>query len=358
MKIMTVRGEISPENLGFTTFHEHTNCVLEPMPLPFPMPEEKLKMKIENMNALRNGMMVFSEEASGVDDADYLTSEFLAFKEIGGGAVVDASPIGIRGNVSGIREASERADLHVVCATGLYHYGKQPEMFAGKTESELMAYFEKEICDGIDDTGIRPGFLKCAMDQLGPDGEIHEVEQKTIRACARVAEKYGMSVHIHSGGSITARHVLNAVDIVLNECGVQPGKLVMLHMDSMLRPSNMLTEYMTVPGAVRTVDTALQESILEKGVNISFDTWGTPFTGVLPDDYDRMKALIILLNKGYASQIVFGHDTMGKPLGVSYGYHGFTRFATFVPPLLRQFGFPEDIMHKIAVENPARILMY
>ncbi|WP_138750766.1 phosphotriesterase family protein [Paenibacillus sinopodophylli] len=360
-RITTVRGDIFPEELGFTTMHEHTICDLAFLrnQLGFipPIPSEKLTLTPENMASLRSGLGLFSDECSTLGDVDYLTKELTAFKKIGGNAVVDASPIGLRGDVTDMKEASEMADVHIVCATGLYHAAAQPEEFMSRSEKELIAHFEKEIKEGIDGTTIKPGFLKCALNVLNPDCTIHEIELKTLRACAKVAAYTGMSLHVHTAAPLTGEHILQGVDIAIYECGMKPEKVHIMHLDSFLRTPSKISDYYSTIEAVRCVNTDLQTKVLEKGVNIGFDSWGM-LVNTLPDDYDRVKGLADLLKKGYASQIALGHDIYDKSRGVTYGYTGFTGFAGFVLPILKELGFGDDIINKLTVENPARILAY
>jgi len=360
-KITTVRGDILPEKLGFTSIHEHTICDLAFMRnhLGFvpPIPKEMLTLKPDNYASLRGGMGVFSEECSTLGDVDYMVKEFQAFKKVGGNAVCDASPIGLRGNIRDLKAASERADIHLVCATGLYHAKAQPDEYQSKSEKELIAIFEKEINEGIDGTDIKPGFLKCAFQNINPDNTIHEIELKTFKACAKVAATTGMSLHVHTNKPITCEHILQGIDIAVNECGMKPDRLHIMHLDSFLRTPSNIADYYSNIESVRGVNTDFQTRILDKGVSIGFDSWGM-LTAYVPDDFDRIKGLVNLLKKGYASQIGLGHDVYDKSRGVSYGYTGFTHFATFALPILKQLGFGNDVIAKLTVENPARILAY
>lgn len=360
-KITTVRGDISPEKLGFTSFHEHTfldlafmRNHLEGIP---PIPREMLILKPENYEALRNGLGLFSDDCSTLGDVDYMVRELTAFKRVGGRAICDASPIGLRGNVRDFKAASERADIHLICATGLYHAKAQPADFLTKSEQELISYFEKEIHEGIDGTTIKPGFLKCALQNLNPDNTIHAIDLKTFRACARVAAKTGLSLHVHMNRPLTEMHILQAINIAFTECGMKPTRLHIMHMDSFLRTPTNLADYYTSLDTVRGVNIDMQTKVLDTGVSIGFDSWGS-LTTYLPDDYDRLKGLVALLKKGYTSQIALGHDVYDKSRGVSYGSTGFTHFATFALPILKQLGFGADVIAKLTVDNPARILAY
>ena len=360
-KITTVTGDILPQELGYTSIHEHTICDLTLLRnslgyIP-PIPPEMLTLKPENYASLRNGLGLFSDECSTLGEVDYMVKELKAFKSIGGNAVCDASPIGIRGNVQDLKAASEKSGVHIICATGIYHALAQPKEFLNKSEEQLIAYFEKEIIQGIDATGIKPGFLKCALQNLTPDNNIHVIELKTFRACAKVAAGTGYSLHVHTNRPITAGHILQAIGIAVDECGMKADRLHIMHMDSFLRTPVNIADYYSGIESVRTVNTDLQVKILDKGVSIGFDSWGS-LTDFLPDDHDRLKGLVDLLKKGYAAQIALGHDVYDKSRGVSYGYTGFMHFATFALPKLKELGFGNDVIAKLTVENPARILAY
>jgi len=148
--------------------------------------------------------------------------------------------------------------------------------------------------------------------------------------------------------------------MVLEETEISPDKLVVLHMDQFMTRFDILLDYISDLSATKELSIDFYEKLLDKGVNISFDTWGSPITSTYyyyPEDFDRIKVVIALLKKGYASQIVFGHDVVGKMYGVSYGNYGYTRFPEFIPAMLSQVGL-EDKVNTMFVENPARILAY
>lgn len=359
MRITTVTGDMKPQEAGLTSIHEH---ILADMKLMegVPIPEEMLSIKPENMAFLRNGASVFSKECKIENDVDYAVAELSAYKQrVGGGTICEASPIGMRGDVRLLREASVRSGVNLVCCTGLYLVNRHPKELLDKKEDFLIDVFSKEIEDGIDESGIYPGFVKCALGTINENGySLHERELVSLRACAKTAAKYGMSLHIHTAAPMTKEMVLEAVDIVLEECGLTPGRLVMLHMDSFLRSAGDLMKYVSGEHEYRKISLDLQQNILEKGANIGFDSWGTPFANVLPDDFDRAKGLAELLRKGYEDQIVLGHDVISKAAGITTGYYGFNRFAEFVPSMLKPLGFGDDIIRKLMAENPARILAY
>ncbi len=361
-RITTVKGDIAPEELGVTTMHEHTICDLhllyEALGITETSDEEPYQLKMENLAFLRDGGFALSDECLyRNDDIDYIVGEFRAFKKAGGNSIVDASPIGIRGNVARIREAAERAGVNVVCCTGLYIAEGRPAETKGWSVDQMVHAFQQEIKEGIDGTDIHAGFVKCAQNTIDWDtGCVHPVELDTIRAGARVAAETGMSLHIHHN-NVSDDQILEAADIAIKECGVKPDKLLMLHMDNHIRGPMDFDRYISdfAYGKRVTIDVLLK--LLDQGINVGFDSWGS-YIDYLPHDHDRLKALIELLRRGYASQIVLGHDFNNRIQAKAYGAYGMTRILTYVPQMLKSYGFGQEVMDQMLIENPARILAY
>lgn len=358
-----MRGEIAPEQLGMTTMHEHLNSdmtllriVAEQYGAQVP-PPAMLTVTNENLAFLRSGAAIFSAESMTAGDVDYTAAELGHFRKIGGRAVVDASPIGLRGDVTQLRAASERADVHVVCATGLYTATTRPPAFQGWSEEQQAAHFTREVVDGIEGSDVRAGILKCALSAQTPNDPLNDVELATLRACARVARETGLSVHVHSAFPMTDDHVLAGVGVLLDDMGLPPDRLLMMHMDSFLRPWDSRERCLQSLDSVKSIRIELLERVLDRGATIGFDSWGSNVE-VLPQDDDRLKGLIHLIRQGYDGQIVLGHDVTQKPQGVSYGGAGFTHFAQLVPRSLTQAGVAEQSYRRLTVDNPARVLAH
>lgn len=365
-RITTVNGDISLNELGLTSMHEHTLFDLSTMTdriramLP-QAPPEKATLKIENLAFLKNGGAILSEECSKTDDIEYLINELRIFKSVGGKSICDCSPIGMRGNPDDIKKISEASGINIICATGLYTYASRPNELMEKSENYLISLFEKEISEGMNGTMVKPGFIKCALGGVTEKNTIDENEITALRACSSVAEKTGMSIHVHTAAPLTSEHILYATDIILDQCGVEPDRLLMCHMDAFLLSNLTLSDYVLNEGMLRNINMDLPLKLLDKGVNIGIDSWGIPLGNpniVLQDDYDRLKELVYLLKRGYESQIVLGHDVVGELSGVAYGSYGFTRFPEFTLPMLKQFGFGDEVINKLTEKNPARILAY
>lgn len=360
-KIMTITGEISAAELGLTSMHEHLMCDTSPALGPVlkmyssKIPADTLVLTMPNLANLRSGASVFSSDCCTLHALDYTVGELNFFKLMGGNAIVDASPLGMPHNLLDLREASVRSSIKIVVCTGLYIQDAQPQEYREMSEDELVTLFKRGIFEGIDESGVKAGFLKCAINTLDENGQIATCERKAVRACARAAAETGRSIHIHNAFPLTAEHILPIAKMVL-ELGVKPEKLLMLHMGSFVRVPRTNQDYVNDFSSAKTVNIDMQLKLLDMGVNIGFDSYGS-LTPTLPDNNDMNKALVELLRRGYGSQIVLGHDITDKTRGVSYGYTGFTDFLRNVLPVLKECGL-ETEAHKLVYDNPARILEY
>ena len=114
--VRTVLGDIAPEELGFTSLHDHTfldmrqaGAFLEQM---FPdVTQDQVAFVPENFTYLKTGTFLINHDLQIVDDIDELVSEYGHFRDLGGRSIFDAAPIGIRGNVRRIAELSRRSGL-------------------------------------------------------------------------------------------------------------------------------------------------------------------------------------------------------------------------------------------------------
>ena len=81
----------------------------------------------------------------------------------------------------------------MVLATGVYTYDHLPQGLLSRDEDALAEIFVYEIENGIQGTGIKPAFIKCAADEPGvtPNEKVH-------RAAARASNQTGKPIMAHS----------------------------------------------------------------------------------------------------------------------------------------------------------------
>ena len=378
-KIRTVCGDVAPDEIGFTSSHDHViadmntvrSFLVSSNEVPFP--EEMLKLNYENLNFLRSGGWILSKdvvETSNQAHYDFLLKELMEFKKAGGDCIVDPTPIGVRGDIGApgagigaVRELSEKSGVKIVCATGLYHDTFMPPELKDKSEDELKAIFEDEIANGIGDSGIKPGFLKAAIGFVGPDGAIHPNEIKVFRAICRVAVETGMGIEVHLTSPASGiKEALVFADIALNEYHVNPRKLCFCHVGNLIAEVLPIDEYI-LHGSKYDIDG--HRELLSKGVLISFDDFGShpcqssEFDNTYrPSDYIRIRAVHELINEGYVSQLLMSHDFCCKTAGKSYGGHGYCRVISYVCPMLKKLGHTDEEIRTMTIDTPREFLAF
>lgn len=363
--VRTVRGDIAPEEMGFTTAHEHTLSDMSPLveavkEYKAMIPPEMLVWRPENAKFLRDGTALFSDDCQIGNDADWLKAELELFRDrVGGGCVVDASPISIRGDVRKMREVSEQTGVHIIVCTGLYYRDGRREEYRALSAQENYDLFRREIDEGIDVSGIRPGFLKCGFNADPKNGmQLADCEWATLEALSQLSAESGLSLHVHSGPGMCAEQILSIAEFALSH-GVKPDRLNMMHLDQYVRTPYDIQAYIRNMDTAINVDVTLHREILDKGCFIGFDAWDSTVS-ILPSNSDRLKALIELLRSGYGSQIVLGHDASTKAYGLTFGNSGFCGFADSCCTQLWNYTdlFDAEDIDKLVYDNPQRLLAF
>lgn len=356
-KITTVTGDIRPEELGFTLSHEHviqTLITMKPMfqSIAPKMPEEKLKLKDENIEFLREGGWMVSDDVLRVDDdyyLDFIIQELKEYKKAGGDSLCEASVHGLQGRpVTDLRKISEESGVKIVFGTGMYVGSSWPERFQGKDEEALKKMLEEEVENGVCGTDVKPGYMKSAFSPVIDASGFLEEELMAYRVGCRIAAETGMGMMVHQ--SQNEEELLELTRIAIKEIGLPPEKLLFCHVD-----------YNGIHKQEEKIDLDFYKRILDTGIKLSFDGFGMyqgKYQTMNVDDEGRAEAVHQLLKAGYGSQLMMGHDFGIRTNGTIYGGYGYTRVSTYACPRLRELGHTEQEIHQIMVENPKDFLAY
>lgn len=365
-KIMTVCGPIAPEQLGFTSMHEHIlsdcsmfrnrvrkACFVQSRHLV--KPEDKLTLA--NRSTLRHDI-VSSLDNMKLDDELTMTAEVADFKAGGGDSIVEVSAPGIRSasdDLITIQRIAERTGVHIVASTGLYAEDTWPDLYRIMTYNQFVQFLQSEIGQGIGNTGILPGHIKAAYEVHTPQLAIY------LRAAAFVAGDTGMSLQVHLGPDVTSDEVRQNVVQPLLQGGCIPEKTILCHVQYLMGVLSL--EYLVNnPGHV-PFDISLLRELISLGFILSFTPLGfeadNESLGLAhyPDWY-ALSGMMALIKEGYAGQLVIGNDVFTKLATRCGGGEGYRRLADFVVPALKKCGVSAADIHKIMVENPARILAF
>jgi len=322
-QISTVCGPITAGDLGPTLMHEHFLfgfCGFQgDETLGGPSPEEN-----------------FAASVAAVERA----------KGYGVRTIVDATTNECGRDPEFLRRLSEATGVHILCSTG-YYYEKESAFAywhfrSGFAEigEEIYQMFRTEATQGIGRTGIRAGVIKLASSFQ----EIKPLEETFFRAAARASRELDMPIITHTQGGTMGPEQAR----LLVENGVTPHRAAIGHMCGNL-------------------DVAYHEAVLSQGVFDAFDRFG--LEGELfhtPTDEERCDLLVELLRRGWEDQLLISHDSvtveLGRPRPVPKEELPFMAHAHIgnigerVLPMLRERGVSEEQLHKILVDNPARLL--
>lgn len=298
-RIMTVMGPIAPEAMGTALPHEHLASRFGAPPARRPDYDEARLFEAV-VPALRR------------------------VRELGADTVADATAAYFGRAPRILKQLSERTGMNVLTNTGYYGAADDryvPEHAYEEEAGALAARWLEEWREGIDGTGIRPGFIKTAVD----GGPLSEIDRKLVRAAARTHLESGLTIAVHTGDNVQAATEQLAV---LREEGVAPAAWIWVHAHDVRDPS------------------ALAEAA-QQGAWIEFDNIG-------PDAIEQHVELVqAMKQRRLLEQVLLSHDGDSFPIAKWSPRPYDTLFTTFLPRL-REAGFSETEVRQLTVENPRR----
>jgi phosphotriesterase-related protein len=315
-QVNTVRGPVDGGLLGRTLMHEHI-FVLSP--------------EIEKPAAEW-------DESAEVARA---VTKLHELKESGIDTLVDLTVVGLGRYIPRVADiAALVPEMNVVVATGVYTYNEVPMYFHFRGPGTVMGgpepmvdLFVREIREGIGDTGVRAGILKCASDRPG----ITPGVERVLRAVAQAHRATGVPITTHTP-TPPEPWGLEQQRIFAEE-GVDLTRVVIGHSGG-------------------TVNTDYHLSLIDNGSYLGFDHFGLP--GITLEE--RVDAVARLCARGYAERIVLSHDAMcfvdwfpRAVMDASQTWR-WTYISDEVLPVMRERGVSESEIGLMLVENPRTIL--
>jgi phosphotriesterase-related protein len=300
LSIQTVRGPVSPADLGTTLVHEH---VL----VDFGGVASTARYDAEE---------VFRLAKPHLDEV----------KQRGCRTLVECTPAYLGRDPLLLRRLSEATGLHILTNTGYYGAAKDvavPKHARAETAAQIAARWTAEARDGIAGTGIRPGFVKVGVDP----GPLSAIDRKLVEAAAVCHLDTGLTLAIHTGDGEAARGILET----LRAGGVSPEAWIWVH-------------------ASNVTDRGLIASIAGEGAWAELDKL-SPATLA-----ETVEAVVELRARGRLDRLLVSQDAgwyhVGEPGGGVYRGYAFL-FDEFVPAL-RARGFTDADVRTLLVDNPAR----
>ncbi len=303
LKINTILGVISAEELGLTLAHEHLFTDLRGPYAPG--------------YAQANPRHVLSVMKPYLDE----------ISRIGVTGFVECSTIGVGRNPEILRKLAAKTNINIIAPTGVYREAYVPAYIRKMTIEGLADLWVKEINQGINETHTKAGFIKMAVSDEG----ITPLEEKNLQAAVITSQRTGAVIACHTIGGKLAEKLIN----LLESQGHNLERFIWTHAQS-------------------EPDIGYQLRTAQRGVYISIDAIGSGWT---PDEV-MIEQTLTLIEAGYSNKILLSHDAGwfdpsqpdGKP--ADHGIRGYTAlFKTFIPALIAR-GIPPDTIDQITINNP------
>ena len=200
-QIMTVNGPIQSEEMGLALIHEH--------------------IMVDWIGADSTGYNRWDRNEIVGRALPYLKE----LKDYGVTTFLDCTPAYLGRDPYVLKKLSDSSGIHILTNTGYYGSGNNkfvPESAINASPKELAAHWIKEYNDGIDGSGIRPGFIKISVENQDSLSQMHE---NLVRAAGLTHLETGLTIVSHTGADGPAMAQLK----VLKDMGVSPEAFVWTH---------------------------------------------------------------------------------------------------------------------------------
>jgi len=299
-EIVTVLGPVPAERLGLTLPHEHVLCDF--------IGADRTGPHRWDREAVYRRMLPLLEEAHAAGVRSFF----------------DCTPAYIGRDPELLRRLARATGLNIVTNTGYYKEPFLPPHAFAESEDALAARWVAECEKGIDGTGIRPGFIKIAVNPA----PLVPVQRKVVRAAARAQRRTGLAIACHTGHAGAA---MEALDLLAEE-KAPAGRFIVVHADAI-------------------EDRREHLRIWDRGAWVEFDA-----VGWKPIEHHAELISSFLKERG-PDRLLISHDAgwywAGEPDGGRQ--KPFTPLLKELVPALHRAGVTTATIHQLLVTNPARV---
>lgn len=250
----------------------------------------------------------------------------LEVKQYGVKTIFDCTPSYLAKNPILLKDLSDKSGIQIVTNTGFYGAvgGKYlPNFVFEESASEIAERWISEFENGIEGTGIKPGFIKISVNEEEP---LRGIDAKLVKAAGITYQETGLQIVSHTGTWNTARQEIE----ILEEMGINPSTFVWVHAQAEQNFQNYL-------------------KAVEKGIWISLDGigWGTK---------EYVDRLVFAKENGFLKHVLISHDAgwydPGKPDGGDF--QPFTGIFENLMPALNEMGWSQTDWELLLIENPKK----
>lgn len=299
MRIRTVLGDISPEEFGLALVHEHILCDF--------IGADKVSRNRYDAQEVFNVMLPYLNE----------------IKQLGVSGFVDCTPAFIGRDPLLLASLSKASGIHILTNTGLYKEPFLPKYAFEYSVEQLASMWVREIEQGIEETPVKAGFVKIAVNP----GRIIPIQRKIVRAAARCSLSTGAAIVCHTASGVAAMDLLN----IIGEEGLDPAKVIVAHCDAEEDWNNHL-------------------EILKRGAWVEYD-------GISEATSTKVLNMIrLVVENGFSNRLLLSQDAgwynVGENKGGSIRPYSYL-VKHFIPIMLRE-GFSRSLVDEVLAKNPAQ----
>jgi len=238
-------------------------------------------------------------------------------------AIAEASTVGVGRRADILRAVSEVASFPLLVPTGVYHEPWIPAWIHEASEEALREWMIGELNAGIEESGVRAGWIKLSA---GDDG-LTPTESKVLRAAAGAGRATNAVIGSHTIRGRVVQEQLN----ILEEAGYSPQRFIWIH-------------------AQAEPDFSLHLAAARRGAWIEYDNIGADDA----DESAHIERILHLLDAGFEGQILLSHDRGwfdpaqpggGQPRPFTYLVESFL-------PRLAAAGVDQKTIARLTQDNP------
>ncbi len=301
--VYTVKGSLQAQEMGVTLQHEH--------------------LLVDFIGADSTGYHRWERD----EVVEVMLPFLLALKNEGCETFIDATPAYLGRDPLLLKELSLKSGLNIITNTG--YYGAVDDKYIpahawDETFQQLAGRWISEFENGIEETGIKPGFIKIAVDRKVP---LSEIDTKLVKAAAEAHRKTGLTIVSHTGYGERAFEQL----AILKAHQVAPDAFVWVHAQHGLKEDHI--------------------NAAKAGAWVSFDN--------AKDREGRLEEFLMRLTymkeNDLLHRVLISHDAGWYGPGETKGgeIRGYTYIFKTLIPALKENGFTDADIRQLMVVNPA-----
>lgn len=246
-------------------------------------------------------------------------------KEFNVSYFVEATPNYLGRDVLLLKKIADKTGIKIITNTGLYGARNNkyiPKYAQEMTAEDLADVWINEYNNGINETQIKPGFIKIGIDN---SDSLHAMHQKLVKAAALTHLKTGLTIASHTGKAKGLWPQLN----ILKVMGVSPESFIWVH-------------------AQEEDDSANYLKAAEMGCWISFDGLGW-------DLEKHIEKILFAKRNGILDRILISHDSgWYDPQKENQTIRPYTYIFKKLYPELKLHGFTDDEFKLLISANPSK----